>query len=388
VRLVDVAEFFSERGGGVRSYLSDLTREGSARGHQVTVIAPGPRDEVTPWNGGELVRLKGPAMPYDPTYHALLRWGEVRALLDRIRPDVAQASAPYAAAHLVASLRGSRRVHVWHSDQLGTYAGPLLERLPEAARAQAERLLGAWPRGLSRRFDATITPSQAVAEGLRAQGCERVVPVVFGVRRDGFSPERRSPELRRALLGASAEHPRAALLVVACRLAFEKRVARVLEAARALARRRPVALAILGDGPERPRLERQARSCPWVAFLGFERDRERYASLLASADVLVHGGHAETFGFVLAEALASGTPVVVPASGAALDVARLDAGASYPRGASPARIADAIEEVLRRDRAWWAPRTASAAAALPSVSEHFDRLFALHEGLLAGRLPP
>ncbi|MCS6901739.1 MAG: glycosyltransferase, partial [Myxococcales bacterium] len=132
MKLVDVAEFFSERGGGVRSYLSDLTREGSIRGHQVTVIAPGPRDEITSWNGGELVRIKGPAMPYDPTYHALLRWGEVQALLDRIQPDLVQASAPYAAAHLVASQRGTCRVHVWHSDQLGTYVGPLLERLPEA----------------------------------------------------------------------------------------------------------------------------------------------------------------------------------------------------------------------------------------------------------------
>jgi alpha-1,6-mannosyltransferase len=388
VNLVDIAEFFSERGGGVRSYLSDLAREGSSRGHRVTVIAPGPRDEVCSWNGGELVRLRGPAMPYDPTYHALLRWSDVRALLDRLRPDVVQASAPYAAAHLVASLEGPRRVHVWHSDQLGTYAGPLLERLPAAARSRAERMLGAWPRGLSRRFDATITPSRAVAEELRSWGCERVVPVVFGVRREGFSPERRSPALRRAFLGASADHPRAALLVVACRLAFEKRVALVLEAARVLAERRPVALAILGEGPEHRRLERQARSWPWVTFLGFERDRERYASILASADVLVHGGHAETFGFVLAEALASGTPVVVPASGAALDVARLGAGATYPRGASPPQVAEAIEEVLQRDRAWWTPRTAAAAAALPSVSDHFDRLFALHEALLAGRPLP
>ncbi|MCS6900884.1 MAG: glycosyltransferase, partial [Myxococcales bacterium] len=258
----------------------------------------------------------------------------------------------------------------------------------EAVRIRAGSLLGAWPRWLSRSFDATITPSQAVAEELRFYGCERVVPVVFGIQREGFSPERRSPELRRTLLGASAQHPSAALLIVACRLAWEKRVALVLEASRILARRRPIALVILGDGPERPRLERQARSAPWVTFLGFERDRERYASLLASADVLVHGGHAETFGFVLAEALASGTPVVVPASGAALDIARLGAGASYPRGSSPARVADAIEEVLQYDRTWWQSRTAAAAAEIPSVTRHFGCLFALYEDLLAGRRPP
>jgi hypothetical protein len=47
-----------------------------------------------------------------------------------------------------------------------------------------------------------------------------------------------------------------------------------------------------------------------------------------------------------------------------------------------------VEVGRGRAGAGGAPRTAAAAAALPSVADHFDRLFALHEGLLAGRPLP
>src|SRR5262249_57221575 len=120
-------------------------------------------------------------------------------------------------------------------------------------------------------------------------------------------------------LGALAGNPSAALVIVACRLAVEKRVALVIDAVRMLSARRPIALAILGDGPERARLERRAAGLPEVRFVGFAKDRAAYAALLASADVFAHGGAAETFGFVFGEALCSGLPLVVPAAGAALD---------------------------------------------------------------------
>jgi len=56
VKIVDLAEFYSERGGGVRAYLSQLLREGTRRGHEVVVIAPGPYDEETELHGGRVIR--------------------------------------------------------------------------------------------------------------------------------------------------------------------------------------------------------------------------------------------------------------------------------------------------------------------------------------------
>ncbi len=388
MKLLDVAEFFSERGGGVRSYLEELLRQGERRGHQVVVVAPGPRDEERRLEGGSaLVRVRGPAMPYDPTYRALVRVGRVRDIIRREAPDVVQASAPYVAAGLVASLRGVPvRAHVYHSDQITTYAAPLAARLrPRALARPALGALFAWPRALSRRFDLTLAPSAFVARQLSDHGCVRVRQATFGIRHEQFGPDRRRDAMRLELLGPLADRPGAALAVVACRLAVEKRVALVVEALHELNRTRPVALAILGEGPERGRIERLARGLPAVRFLGFLRDRAEYAALLAGADVFVHGGYAETFCFVLGEALASGTPIVVPASGAALDFAELGVGASYPAGAPPAEVARAVGKVLDRPREAERARALEASRQVPSTDEHFERLFALYEDTLAAK---
>ena len=47
MRILDLCEFYSERGGGVRSYLAKLTKAASVHDHEVVVVAPGPRDEET-----------------------------------------------------------------------------------------------------------------------------------------------------------------------------------------------------------------------------------------------------------------------------------------------------------------------------------------------------
>jgi alpha-1,6-mannosyltransferase len=391
MKLLDVAEFFSERGGGVRSYLEELLRQGERRGHQVVVVAPGPHDDERRLPGGSaLVRVRGPALPYDPTYHALVRLGRVRALIAREAPDVVQASAPYVAAALVGTLRDVPvRAHVYHSDQITTYAAPVAARLrPRPLARSALAALFAWPRALSRRFDLTVAPSAFVARQLSDHGCVRVRQVTFGIRHEQFGPDRRSDAMRRDLLGPLADRPGAALAVVACRLAVEKRVALLVDAMHELNRRRPVALAILGEGPERPKLERLARGLPAVRFLGFLRDRAEYAALLASADVFAHGGYAETFCFVLGEALASGTPLVVPASGAALDFAEFGVGGSFSPQASPAAVAAAVAAALDEPRERARDRALEAARRVPSTDEHFDRLFSLYEQALRERHAP
>ena len=87
-------------------------------------------------------------------------------------------------------------------------------------------------------------------------------------------------------------------------------------------------LVVAGDGPLRRRLERRAaRDGLPVTFAGFLPDRTDLAALLASADVAIAPGPAETFGLAALEALACGTPVVVSAESALPEVVG-EAGAS------------------------------------------------------------
>jgi alpha-1,6-mannosyltransferase len=309
----------------------------------------------------------------------------VHALLDREAPDVIEASSPWAGGVFVAryrppGARGSsvRKSFVFHQDPVAVYpqtwlGGYLGEARVDALFTPFWRYL----RALSRRFDWTVVGGQWLAARLAGQGVHNPTAVPFGVDRAAFHGVRPDPQLRAALLARCGASPDAALLLCVSRLHPEKRLTTLLRALPLVAAKRPVALVIFGDGPFAKSLARKARGLP-VCFAGYTRDRAQLAAALASADALVHGGAAETFGLVIAEALAAGLPVVVPDRGGAADFARGAHAELYPAGDARA-CAYAIERMQTRDREQLRALSVAAAARLVrSQHEHFEQLFALY----------
>jgi alpha-1,6-mannosyltransferase len=145
----------------------------------------------------------------------------------------------------------------------------------------------------------------------------------------------------------------------------------------------PLGLVIVGDGMDRARIERAAARSPHVHLAGAIRDRQALASVLASADGLVHGGDAETFGLVPAEALASGLPLVLPDRSGSAQLADPAFTESY-RSGDTASAAAAIARLLARDPGTLKAAARQAAAKVRSDAEHFAQLFE-HFTELAGR---
>lgn len=380
MKIVDVTEFYSERGGGVRSHLTTRGHFLCHLGHDHAVVAPGPRDEVStlyarvaPQGRARVIRVAGPALPYDRTYHLLARFDKIRTLVRAEGPDVLEAHSPYlGAAAVVACGRAACRVRTafWHADHVGTYLEPVVGRLARPAWWAVRALLAP--------FDATFVAGTAQAARLRGLGVRNVEHVPLGVDTEVFDPSARSKEVRRELAGGKA----GPVLVGIGRFAFEKRWDVVLDAhARLRAAAAPDAVLLLfGDGPERARLERLAG--PGVRFLGFERDRGRLAAALASADVLVHGCPYETYALGVAEAVACGLPVVVPDAGGAAERADPGSGERYaPLDAGA--CAAAIGRLLARDRDELRRRALDAAARVPTLAQHVRRVLAVYDDLLA-----
>jgi alpha-1,6-mannosyltransferase len=225
-------------------------------------------------------------------------------------------------------------------------------------------------RTLASAYDVVVSPSEGLAERLVAQGIANVVTVPLGVEPGIFSADLRDLELRRRMLAHCALSKEATLLLGVGRFSPEKRWPMVVDAVTAAAIQRPVGLVLVGDGPQRRRVRRQARGNPHIFFAAPMRDRPALARLMASADALIHGCEAETFSLVAAEAVASGLPLIVPDRGGTADHAARSGGLTY----ASASAQDATRAILQFADG---PRAAPAASAR-TMPEHFDSLFALY----------
>jgi len=76
-------------------------------------------------------------------------------------------------------------------------------------------------------------------------------------------------------------------------------------------------LKIIGEGPERERLQKQAASAPNIEFLGFQSE-ETVAQILSRARGFICAAE-EDFGIAIVEAQAAGCPVIAYQSGGALE---------------------------------------------------------------------
>ena len=392
MKIIDVADFYAPRGGGVRTYIDLKLRAARAHGHELVVVAPGAEDREQRSASGRVVWVRSPQLPPDPRYRLLVREEAVHAILDREAPDMIEASSPWTGAWIAARYRARsgkpvRKCLVYHHDPVAVYPQTWL-----GARFGHERVDtwcgGYWRylRRLSSDFDLTLVSGAWLARRLAQHGVENTLAIPFGVDRTAFSAASPDPELRRELLARAGAPDHAKLLITVSRLHPEKRLGTLMAAVERLSRAHSVAWVVYGDGPlagyYRWRAERaRARGLP-VHFAGLTRDRGQLAAALASSDVLLHGSAAETYGLVVAEALCAGLPIVVPAAGGAQELAG-DTHAERYHAGDAIGCAAATERLLQRDREGLrgAARKASETRVL-SHDQHWKRLFQSYAALL------
>ncbi|NEW34047.1 glycosyltransferase family 1 protein [Nocardia cyriacigeorgica] len=342
MRIVQLANFYGPRSGGLRTALHHLGEGYVAAGHEVVLIVPGPRrgEELLP-TGVMRITLPALAIPGTGGYRAADP-RRVADVLGGLRPDVLEVSDRL-------TLRGfgrwSRRrdvasVMISH-ERLDRLLGQIMPR------ALARRCADVANRRTADQYDRVVCTTDFARAEFERIGAPNVELVPLGVDLELFSPRRADRGLR-ADLGVPG-HP---LLVHCGRLSVEKRVDRSIEAVAELRQSGVEArLVVAGDGPRRDALHRRARvlpplpgGLPAVHFTGFIADRSMVAKLLATADVSLAPGPHETFGLAALEALAAGTPVVASRSSALADIVTADCGAVADD--DPSAFADAVTEVL------------------------------------------
>jgi glycosyltransferase involved in cell wall biosynthesis len=193
-------------------------------------------------------------------------------------------------------------------------------------------------RFIHNRADVNLVPSEFTRRQLLAKGFKRLSVWPGGVDLKRFSPAKRNEKWRKRLAEGESDKM---LIVFVSRLSREKRVSLLLPIIKEFA---DVRLAIVGDGPDRKRLEKLFAGTP-THFAGYQRG-EDLAAAYAAGDIFVFTGAEETFGNVVVEAMASGLPVVAPNSGGVVDlVENGKTGYLYP-SENPKKLMRAVEKLV------------------------------------------
>ncbi len=219
-----------------------------------------------------------------------------------------------------AARRACRRLKLPFTSSFHTrFAEYIGQRVPGSARL-------IW--GLLRRFHrhsaAVMVPTPTIANLLEQRGFKNVKVWTRGVDHSVFHPQTRD----------SLNFPRP-ILLLAGRVVGDKNLEAFLDLAV------PGTKVIIGDGPQRPQLEVKY---PAARFLGYVKETE-LARHMSAADCFVFPSHTDTFGLVMIEAMACGTPVAAFKVPSPVDV--IIEGRS---GALHDDLAQAIAKALTLDR--------------------------------------
>lgn len=288
MRILVVTDAWDPQVNGVVRTLKMTRRELVAMGHVVEILGP----------------RTFPAWPC-PTYPeielAITTRAAVARRIDAFAPDclhIATEGPLGWHARAVARERGWPHTSAYHT------------RFPEYVHARARVPLG-WSYGMLRRFHArsrtVMAPTLSIVDALTARGFERVRLWSRGVDLQTFVPEG-----NRILTTAGP------IFLYVGRLAVEKNVEAFL------ALDLPGEKWVAGAGPSGERLRQRYPRARWFGVL----QAPELAALYRTADVLVFPSLTDTFGLVILEALACGTPVAAfPVTGPVDVIGQSGAGA-------------------------------------------------------------
>lgn len=234
----------------------------------------------------------------------------LQAQLEDFAPDVIHVASPFmlgGQAIAAAERMGVPSVAIYQTD----ISGYMQRYNLKFARPMVDKLIAA----IHQPATLNLAPTPETATYLERLGVGGVRVWGRGVDLDLFHPNRHAEAealtLRaqvQALAHAKKGHEPVVIGFVG-RLAPEKQVQRLAE----LFKIENTAFLVVGDGPERARLEAEFAGHP-VTFAG-RLSGLQLANAYAAIDIFVHFGTEETFGQTIQEAQAAGLAVVAPASG-------------------------------------------------------------------------
>ena len=328
-RVAIFAESFLPKVDGVSKTAYLTTRYLQETGREVLVFAP----DIAPTQIGPSKVVPMPSFGFKvaPETRIALPNLMINQHLDAFQPDLIHLFSP-ALLSVSGMLAGRRR----HIPVIANYQTDIPAYANHYGLSLFSRPSRDWLRFIHNGCHLTLVPSNYTLNQLQKSAYKRLRRWGRGVNTTHFGPQHRSDTWRERLL--NGRDPSALVVIYVGRLANEKRIDLLLEAAQMPG----VALTIIGDGALRGELEAQFAGTG-THFMGYLFGDD-LAQAYASADVFMFPSPSETFGQVVQEAMASGLPAIVINQGGVVDLVQ-DGETGYICEANAASFAAAVRRL-------------------------------------------
>lgn len=309
MKILITTDWYSPAVNGVVTSVLNLRRELELRGHEVRVLTLSQDLHSSVQDGVTRIGSVAAGLVYPGVrLRTALAGRWVRELVEW-GPDVVHSQCEFSTfflARRIAEELNVPLIHTYHTvyEDYTHYFSPSV-RL-------GRRAVAALSRWVAARTDCMIAPTGKVRTLLQGYGVRTpvfVVPSGIDLRRFQRPPV---PGCRASLL-AALDIPRENLVLVSVgRLAAEKNLDELLRF-RAAMGDQAVTLLLVGDGPYRAQLEREAADlglrAPQVVFAGMVPPQQ-VAEWYQLGDLFVSASSSETQGLTYVEALAAGVPAL------------------------------------------------------------------------------
>lgn len=309
MKILITTDWYSPAVNGVVTSVLNLRRELELRGHEVRVLTLSQDLHSSVQDGVTRIGSVAAGLVYPGVRLRTALAGRWARELVEWGPDVVHSQCEFSTfflARRIAEELNVPLIHTYHTvyEDYTHYFSPSV-RL-------GRRAVAALSRWVAARTDCMIAPTGKVRTLLQGYGVRTpvfVVPSGIDLRRFQRPPV---PGCRASLL-AALDIPRENLVLVSVgRLAAEKNLDELLRF-RAAMGDQAVTLLLVGDGPYRAQLEREAADlglrAPQVVFAGMVPPQQ-VAEWYQLGDLFVSASSSETQGLTYVEALAAGVPAL------------------------------------------------------------------------------
>jgi len=264
-------------------------------GAEAILFAPGPH--VESYADYPVISIPGKRFPLYPELTLALPGRKYRDMLAEFNPDIVHVLNP-----VFTGTRGMHHARHLNKPVLASFHTNVMDGAEFYGFGLLKRPLWGLHRWIYNQSDYIVATSHHMVAELKAHKFKDVGLWRRGVHSGRFSPAFCSPEMRDRISGGNSDKT---ILLYVGRLAAEKRIGEIVHVLDTVPNTH---LALVGDGPHRAKLE-QIFAGRNVTFNGYMQGEELSAAY-ASADIFVFPASPfETFGLVVAEAMASGLAV-------------------------------------------------------------------------------